>query len=86
MQIEPQPTANAPATDATQRLQRLGWLAPDEAEALRSRADKLERACGGAAVMLEDMRAALLDLAKHVWRGDMEKLRPETLAVLGGKQ
>jgi len=33
----------------------------------------------------DTLRAALHDLAKHVWRGDMEKLRPETQAVLGEK-
>lgn len=35
---------------------------------------------------IEKLRAALHDVAKHVWRGDMEKLRPETRAVLGGKE
>lgn len=34
----------------------------------------------------EKWRAAVQDLAKHVWRGDMEKLRPETRAVLGEKE
>jgi hypothetical protein len=30
--------------------------------------------------------AAVQDLAKHVWRGDWDKLKPETRALLGEKE
>jgi hypothetical protein len=32
------------------------------------------------------LQAAINDLAKHVWRGDFDKLEPETRALLGEKQ
>lgn len=32
------------------------------------------------------LQAAIQDLAKHVWRGDWDKLKPETRAALGEKQ
>ena len=31
------------------------------------------------------LRAAVQDLAKHIWRGDWDKLQPETRALLGEK-
>ena len=31
------------------------------------------------------LRAALKDMAKHIWRGDWDKLDPETRALLGEK-
>ena len=42
--------------------------------------------CIDAAQRLRAMRAALHDLAKHVWRGDWDKLEPETRALLGEKE
>jgi hypothetical protein len=39
-----------------------------------------------AATEIEKLRAAVQDLAKHVWRGDWDKLKPETRAVLGEKE
>ena len=35
---------------------------------------------------IEDLEAALQDMAKHVWRGDWDKLKPETRALLGEKK
>ena len=29
------------------------------------------------------LRAAVQDLAKHIWRGDWDKLKPETRELLG---
>ena len=34
---------------------------------------------------IEKLRAAVQDLAKHVWRGDWDKLKPETRELLGEK-
>ena len=31
----------------------------------------------------EKLRAAVQDLAKHIWRGDWDKLKPETRELLG---
>ena len=33
----------------------------------------------------DKLRAAVQDLAKHVWRGDWDKLKPETRELLGEK-
>jgi len=38
-----------------------------------------------AADEIEKLRAALKDMAKHIWRGDWGKLDPETRALLGEK-
>jgi hypothetical protein len=35
---------------------------------------------------IEKLRAAVQDLAKHVWRGDWDKLKPETRELLGEKK
>jgi len=32
------------------------------------------------------LRAALKDMAKHIWRGDWDKLDPETRALIGEKE
>ena len=34
---------------------------------------------------IEKLRAAARDLAKHIWRGDWDKLKPETRELLGEK-
>ena len=39
-----------------------------------------------AADEIEKLRAAVQDLAKHVWRGDWDKLKPETRELLGEKE
>ena len=39
-----------------------------------------------AADEIDKLRAAVQDLAKHVWRGDWDKLKPETRALLGEKE
>ena len=36
-----------------------------------------------AADEIENLRAAVQDLAKHVWRGDWDKLKPETRELVG---
>jgi hypothetical protein len=38
-----------------------------------------------AADEIEKLRAAMQDLAKHIWRGDWDKLKPETRELLGEK-
>jgi plasmid stabilization system protein ParE len=35
---------------------------------------------------IEKLRSAVQDLAKHIWRGDWDKLKPETRELLGEKQ
>jgi len=35
---------------------------------------------------IEKLRAALKDMAKHIWRGDWGKLDPETRALIGEKE
>ena len=35
---------------------------------------------------ITELEAALQDMAKHVWRGDWDKLKPETRALLDEKK
>jgi hypothetical protein len=58
-------------SDIVERLRICAKFDPDQAEA----ADEIEK-----------LRAAVQDLAKHVWRGDWDKLKPETRELLGEKQ
>tara|TARA_R110000868_G_scaffold58901_3_gene181162 strand:+ start:7683 stop:7862 length:180 start_codon:yes stop_codon:yes gene_type:complete len=58
-------------SDIVERLRICAKFDPDQAEA----ADEIEK-----------LRAAVQDLAKHIWRGDWDKLKPETRAALGEKK
>jgi hypothetical protein len=46
----------------------------------------LDQFCNEAADEIEKLRAALKDMAKHIWRGDWDKLDPETRVLLGEKE
>jgi hypothetical protein len=46
----------------------------------------MEEAQAQAKEETEKLRAAVQDLAKHVWRGDWDKLKPETRELLGEKE
>ena len=35
---------------------------------------------------IAELEAALKDMAKHIWRGDWDKLEPETRALLDEKK
>ena len=35
---------------------------------------------------IAELEAALQDISKHIWRGDWDKLKPETRAALGDKK
>ena len=35
---------------------------------------------------IKALEAALEDMAKHIWRGDWDKLQPETRAILEPKK
>ena len=35
---------------------------------------------------IAELEAALEDMAKHIWRGDWDKLKPETRAILEQKK
>jgi hypothetical protein len=71
-------------SDILERLQymffRCGRESPDDAANRRIQTAK------DAATEIEKLRAAVQDLAKHVWRGDWDKLKPETRELLGEKQ
>jgi hypothetical protein len=49
-------------------------------------AKKLREGWDKADAEIEKLRAAVQDLAKHIWRGDWDKLKPETRELLGEKQ
>jgi hypothetical protein len=69
--------------DILERLQdmflRFGGESPDDASKRRTQTAK------DAQAEIEKLRAAVQDLAKHVWRGDWDKLKPETRELLGEK-
>ena len=71
-------------SDILERLQymffRFGRESPDDAANRRIQTAK------DAATEIEKLRAAVQDLAKHVWRGDWDKLKPETRELLGEKE
>jgi hypothetical protein len=46
----------------------------------------LDQFCNEAADEIEKLRAALKDMAKHIWRGDWGKLDPDTRALMGEKE
>jgi len=64
-------------TDIVERLRSADVLIVKSATDLRSVVAE------EAATEIEKLRAAVQDLAKHVWRGDWDKLEPETRALLG---
>lgn len=42
--------------------------------------------CEEAADRIEELEAALKDMSKYIWRGDWDKLKPETRAILEPKK
>lgn len=58
----------------------------DIVERLRLDAEPSEDDMETAAQEIEKLRAALKDMAKHIWRGDWGKLNPETRALMGEKE
>ena len=67
-------------TDIVERLRSADVLIVKSATDLRSVVAE------EAAAEIEKLRAAMHDLAGHVWRGDWDKLKPETRELLGEKQ
>jgi hypothetical protein len=51
----------------------------------RLRSYKKTPVAWAAADEIEKLRAAVQDLAKHIWRGDWDKLKSETRELLGEK-
>ena len=58
-------------SDIIERLRVCANFDPDQADAITE---------------IEKLRAAVQDLAKHIWRGDWDKLKPETRQLLGEKE
>ena len=80
-------------------VKRLRGFPPNVHETMTEAADRiaaLEAAvtqCRTLSAMLKpqadriaELEAALKDMAKHVWRGDWDKLKPETRALLDEKK
>jgi hypothetical protein len=68
------------------------WEAADEIERLRAggcaRDQTTTQYCAEAVALQSEnarLHDAVHDLAKHVWRGDFDKLQPETRTLLGEK-
>ena len=47
---------------------------------------QIDNVLAGQQAEIEKLRAALKDMAKHIWRGDWGKLDPETRALMGEKE
>lgn len=59
------------AAELTQQLKSLGWMAPDEADEIRRQRNKLERACGGAVVLIDGLLLALDQARECIDAGDV---------------
>jgi len=73
-------------SDIVERLRNTpNWLR-EEFGSWKSSMLSYDRAPFEAADEIENLRAALKDMAKHIWRGDWGKLDPETRALMGEKE
>jgi|GEM_PF-3185180 len=86
MQIEPQPTASVPAAEVTQKLQSLGWIAPNEADDMRARVAKLERALAGACIRFEEWRDAMQSARQCIDADDVIGAHEILVKALGEKE
>ena len=57
-----------------------------EVKMWRNEDKKKQTACEQMGSRIAELEAALKDMAKHVWRGDWDKLKPETRAILEPKE
>ena len=71
--------------DAAQRLRAMRAESEKLAASNHAYLSNYQEA-GGEIERLRAIRAALRDMAKYVWRGDWDKLEPETRALLGEKE
>lgn len=65
-------------SDLLDRLQDMVYLKYDDMNAAREAIHHIE----SQAARIAELEAALQDMAKHVWRGDWDKLKPETQKAL----
>jgi hypothetical protein len=73
-------------SDLIKRLR--GWPGPRgyaEVSILRTMTEAADK-IGDMQDEIKKLRAALKDTAKHIWRGDWDKLDPETRALMGEKE
>ena len=73
-------------SDIVERLRNTPNWMREEFGSWKSSMLSSDRAPFEAADEIENLRAALKDMAKHIWRGDWGKLDPETRALMGEKE
>lgn len=86
MKIEAQDTASTPAATVEENLRATGWMAPGEANEMRSRMVKLERALAGACIRFEEWRDALQSARQCIDADDVIGAHGILVAALGEKQ
>jgi len=72
--------------DLTTPLRDAAYLAFEDGTNDYTTAPKAAYVLEAQAARIAELEAALHDMAKHIWRGDWDKLKPETRALLGEKQ
>jgi len=85
MRIEAQDTASTPAATVEENLRATGWMAPGEANEMRSRMVKLERALAGACIRFEEWRDAIESARQCIDADDVIGAHAILVKTLGEK-
>ena len=85
MKIEAQDTTSTPAVTVEENLRATGWMAPDEANEMRSRVVKLERALAGACIRFEEWREAIESARQCIDADDVIGAHQILVRALGEK-
>jgi hypothetical protein len=86
MRIEAQDTASTPAATVEENLRATGWMAPGEANEMRSRMVKLERALAGACIRFEEWREATQCARQCIEADDIIGAHQILVRALGEKE
>ena len=86
MKIEAQATASTPAATVEENLRATGWMAPGEANDMRSRVVKLERALAGACIRFNEWREALESARQCIDADDVIGAHQILVRALGEKE
>ena len=86
MRIEAQDTASTPAATVEENLRATGWITPGEANEMRSRVVKLERALAGACIRFEEWREAIESARQCIDADDVIGAHQILVRALGEKE
>ena len=86
MKIEAQDTTSTLAATVEENLRATGWMAPGEANEMRSRVVKMSRALGGACILFEELRDAVESARQCIDADDVIGAHAILLKALGEKE